>query len=186
MIYGYARVSSSDQNLDSQLVLLERFGCDEIVTEKITGIAEEKKLNQLIDSLQAGDTLVAVQMGRLGRNTIQLLELVEELEKKDIHLVILDLNIDTRSATGKFFLTVMAAFSELERTNLKEKQRRGIDVAKSQGKHLGRPRNWTKSAMEEAIRMYKNHRIISEIEDITQVSKASLYRELKRRGITRN
>ncbi|MGM2821318.1 recombinase family protein [Bacillus cereus group sp. Bce001] len=186
MIYGYARVSSSDQNLDSQLVLLERFGCDEIVTEKITGIAEEKKLNQLIDNLKAGDTLVAVRMDRLGRNTIQLLELVEELEKKDIHLVLLDLNIDTRSPTGKLFLTIMSAFSDLERKTLKEKQRVGIDVAKAQGKHLGRPRNWSKTGMEEAVKMYQNHRIISEIEDITGVSKASLYRELKRRGITRN
>lgn len=186
MIYGYARVSSSDQNLDSQLVLLERFGCDEIVTEKITGIAEEKKLNQLIDSLQAGDTLVAVRMDRLGRNTIQLLELVEELEKKDIHLVLLNLNIDTRSPAGKLFLTIMSAFSDLERKTLKEKQRVGIDAAKAKGKHLGRPRNWTKAGMEEAIRMYQNHRIIAEIEDITKVSKAALYRELKRRGITRN
>lgn len=186
MIYGYARISSSDQLFDSQLVLLEKFGCDEIVTETITGVSEEKKLNQLIDSLQPSDTLVSVRMDRLGRNTRQLLELVEELEKKDVHLVLLDLNIDTRSNTGKFFLAVMAAFSELERSNMKEKQKRGIAVAKSQGRHLGRPRNWTKSAMEEAIRMYKNHRIISEIEDITQVSKASLYRELKRRGITRN
>ncbi len=186
MIYGYMRISSADQQFDSQLVLLEKYGCDKIIKEVITGIAEEKKLNQLIDSLKAGDTLVAVRMDRLGRNTRQLLELVEELEKRDIHLVILDLNIDTRSNTGKFFLTVMAAFSELERNNMKEKQRRGIDVAKAQGKHLGRPRSWKKSGMEEAIKMYQNHRIVAEIEDITGVSRASLYRELKRRGITRN
>lgn len=186
MIYGYARISSSDQQFDSQLVLLEKFGCDEIVTETITGIAEEKKLNHLIASLKAGDTLVAVRMDRLGRNTIQLLELVEELEKKDIHLVLLDLNVDTRTNTGKLFLTIMAAFSDLERKTLKEKQRVGIDAAKAKGKHLGRPRNWTKAGLEEAIKMYQNHRIISEIEDITKVSKATLYRELKRRGITRN
>ncbi|HGP3677531.1 TPA: recombinase family protein [Bacillus pacificus] len=186
MIYGYARISSSDQQLDSQLFLLEKYGCDKIIQETITGVAEEKELNRLIDSLKEGDTLVAVRMDRLGRNTIQLLELVEELEKKDIHLVILDLNIDTRSATGKFFLTIMAAFSELERTNLKEKQRRGIAVAKSKGRHLGRPRNWSKAALEEAVKMYQNHRIIAEIEDVTQVSKSALYRELKKRGITRN
>lgn len=186
MIYGYARISSADQRFDSQLALLEKFGCDKIIEEVITGVAEEKELNNLISSLQEADTLVSARMDRLGRNTKQLLELVEELESRNINLVILDLNIDTRSPTGKFFLTVMAAFSELERTNLKEKQRRGIDVAKSQGKHLGRPRNWTKSGMEEAVKMYQNHRFISEIEDITGVSKASLYRELKRRGITRN
>ncbi|WP_084439222.1 recombinase family protein [Sphingobium sp. TCM1] len=186
MIYGYARISSSDQQIISQISQLEKFGCDKIIEETITGIAEEKELNRLIATLQQGDTLVATRMDRMGRNTRQLLELVEELEKKDIHLVILDLNIDTRSNTGKFFLTVMAAFSELERSNLKEKQKRGIDVAKAQGKHLGRPRSWKKSGMEEAIKMYQNHRIVAEIEDITGVSKASLYRELKRRGITRN
>ncbi|MDA1904152.1 recombinase family protein [Bacillus cereus group sp. BcHK20] len=186
MIYGYARISSSDQQISSQISQLKKYGCEKIVQEVITGVAEEKELNRLIASLKEADTIVATRMDRMGRNTKQLLEMVEELEKRNIHLVILDLNIDTRSPTGKFFLTVMSAFSELERTNLKEKQRRGIDVAKAQGKHLGRPRNWSKTGMEEAVKMYQNHRIISEIEDITGVSKASLYRELKRRGITRN
>lgn len=69
-------------------------------------------------------------MDRLGRNTIQLLQLVEKLREKDFHFAILNLGIDTRTPTGKFFLTVMAAFSELDREMIKEKQRAGIKLAK--------------------------------------------------------
>ncbi len=185
MIYGYARISDRSQEIGTQVAELEKYGCDEIVQEVITGISEEKELNQLIDKLVKGDTLVSCRMDRLGRSARQLIQLVDDLKEKGINLVILDLNIDTSTVTGKFFLQVMAAFSEMERENLKIKQKRGIALAKMNGKHLGRPRNWRKQAMEEAIKMYEKGRVIREIEEITQVSKATLYRELKKRGITR-
>lgn len=185
MIYGYARVSDKTQNLDSQLELLKKYGCNKIVSEKITGISEEKKLNKLISSLSPGDTLVSARMDRLGRSTKQLIDLVEQLQTREINLVLLDLSIDTKTPTGKFFLQIMASFSELERTTLKEKQRLGIETAKAKGKHLGRPRAWTKEALEESIRMYMSGRTVNDIETITKVSRASLYREIKKRGIVR-
>jgi len=126
MIYGYARVSSKDQNLDSQVVKLSNFCVDEIVQEKISGVSKQKqKLDELLIQLTSGDTLVVTRMDRLGRNTVQLLQLVEEFRDKNIHFVILNLGIDTRTPTGKFFLTVMAAFSELDRDIIKEKQKSG-------------------------------------------------------------
>ena len=77
MIYGYARVSAKDQNLATQIDELQRFGVDKIVSEKITGVAKKKnKLEELIHSLQPFDTLVVTRMDRLGRNTVQLLQLV--------------------------------------------------------------------------------------------------------------
>ncbi|WP_242303281.1 recombinase family protein [Bacillus cereus group sp. BfR-BA-01495] len=185
MIYGYARISDRSQEIGTQVAELEKYGCDEIVQEVITGIAEEKELNELINRLEKSDTLVACRMDRLGRSARQLIQLVDELQEKEINLVILDMNIDTATPTGKFFLQIMAAFSEMERANMKIKQKRGIALAKMNGKHLGRPRNWRKQALEEAITMYEKGRVIREIEDITQVSKATLYRELKKRGITR-
>ncbi len=104
---------------------------DQIVHEKISGVLEQKeKLDQLLNQLVKGDTLVVTRMDRLGRNTKQLLELTEGLEKRGIHLVILNLGIDTRTPSGKFILTVMSAFSELDRTMIKEKQQAGIAVAK--------------------------------------------------------
>jgi len=91
MIFGYARVSSFDQNLDSQIEQLRNAKVDQIVHEKISGVLEQKeKLDHLLNQLVKGDTLVVTRMDRLGRNTKQLLELTEELEKRGIHLVILN------------------------------------------------------------------------------------------------
>ncbi|MDQ0417451.1 DNA invertase Pin-like site-specific DNA recombinase [Croceifilum oryzae] len=88
----------------------------------ISGVQSQKEaLNQLLDQLVKEDTLVVTRMDRLGRNTKQLLEIIEELEKRGIHLMILNLGIDTRTPSGKFILTVMSAFSELDRTMIKEK-----------------------------------------------------------------
>lgn len=181
IIYGYARVSSTDQNLDTQIEQLKAHGVDKIVSEKITGVAENKLLDALLLKLEQGDTLIATRMDRLGRNTVQLLQLVEELSKRDIYLVILNLGIDTRTATGKFFLTVMAGFSELERTMIKEKQRAGIDLAKQRGKYRGRVRKYTDkhAGMNHAIELYKEkNKTVKEICEITGVSRAALYRAL--------
>ena len=181
IIYGYARVSSTDQNLDTQIEQLKQYGIERIITEKISGIAENKLLDDLISKLEKNDTLVATRMDRLGRSTVQLLQLVEKLSSKDIYLVILNLGIDTRTPTGKFFLTVMAGFSELERTMIKEKQQAGIILAKKAGKYKGRVKKYSSkhSGMKHAIELYKeNKKTVKEICEITKISKSSLYRKL--------
>jgi DNA invertase Pin-like site-specific DNA recombinase len=183
MIYGYARVSTQDQNLATQLQQLQEYKVDEIVKEKISGVSKSKlKLDSLINKLVAGDTLVVTRMDRLGRNTVQLLELVEHFSDKKINLAILDLNIDTRTATGKFFLTVIAGFSELERTIIKEKQYRGIQLAKQNGKYKGRPQKYIDKhdGMNHAVELFKtNNKTVAEICNITNVSRSALYRKLK-------
>jgi len=88
-------------------------GVDEIVHEKISGVAKQRLE---LDKLEFGDTIVVIRMDRLGRSSRQLVELVEDFEARNINLVILDMNIDTRTPTGKFFLTIMAGFAEMERT----------------------------------------------------------------------
>lgn len=184
-IVGYARVSARDQLLDTQLEKLKEYGCKEIVSEKITGVSKERKLFDLVEELDEGDKIIVTRIDRLGRSTLQSIELVENMNKKGIGLVILESEIDTTTLNGKLFFSIMSAFAEWERANLKEKQRYGIEVARSKGKHLGKPRQWTKSGMDEAVKMYEEERIVSEIVEITKVSRAALYRELKRRGITR-
>jgi len=129
MIFGYARVSSRDQNLDSQVEKLNTYGVDEIIYEKVSGITKQKQqLEYLLYKISKGDTLVVTLMDRLGRNTVQMLQLVEQLQERDVDFVILNLGIDTRTPTGKFSLTVMAAFSELDREMIKEKQCAGIQI----------------------------------------------------------
>lgn len=184
MIFGYARVSATDQNLTTQIDQLKRYGVEKIISEKISGVAKKKeKLEQLLEDLQPGDTLIVTRMDRLGRNTMQLLELVEQLNKRDIHLVILSPNIDTRDeAWGKFFLTVMSAFSELERTIIREKTRNGIELAKSNGKYKGRVRKFHSkhAGLNHAIELYRTGKYtVNQICEITKISRATFYRRMK-------
>jgi DNA invertase Pin-like site-specific DNA recombinase len=187
MIYGYARVSHKDQNLETQLAALQKFGCDQILHEKITGVAKEKpQLELLIEQLKAGDSLVVIRMDRLGRSSKQLIELVEYFEENDIRLVILDMNIDTRTPTGKMFLTIMAAFSEMERTILKEKQRAGIEIAKQKGVYGGKPKKYHEKhkGMQHALELYElNKYTVKEICDMTSVSRSALYRAIEERKV---
>lgn len=159
MIYGYARVSTQDQNLDSQIDELTKYGVDELVEEKIIGVSKQKPLlDELLSKVAPNDPLVVTRMDRVGRNTIQLFQLVERLRERDVHFVILNLGIDTRTPTGKFFLTVMVAFSELDREIIKDK-------------HQG---------MNHAIELRKTiNKTVKEICAITGISQAAFYRRLK-------
>lgn len=183
MIYGYARVSAQDQNLDTQIEQLLKYGIDKIVKEKISGVSQEKiELDHLLSQLIKGDTLVVTRMDRLGRNTIQLLQFIEHLHKKGVHFAVLNLGIDTRTPTGKFFLTVMSAFSELDRDMIKEKQIAGIKLAKQKGVYRGRIKKYTEqhAGMNHAIELrQQTKKTIKEICAITGVSQAALYRKLK-------
>jgi DNA invertase Pin-like site-specific DNA recombinase len=181
MIYGWARVSHRDMNLGTQVEKLENYGCDEIVMQKITGVAEHKKLDDLIERMQPGDTLVATRMDRFGRKASQLTQMVDELEKKGIVLVIMDLGVDTKTPTGKFFLQVMAAFAELDRSTLKEKQRAGIELAKKNGIKLGRPKKYGDRhiGLAHAVELYQaGGKTVNEICAITKVSRATFYRHI--------
>lgn len=183
MIYGYARVSTQDQKLETQIEELTNAGVEKIISEKITGIAKKKiMLENLIVSLKPSDTLFVTRMDRLGRNTVQLLQLVEELQEREINLVVLNLGIDTRTATGKFFLTIMAGFSELDRTMIKEKQLNGIALAKKNGVYRGRKKKYTDthSGMNHALELRKTtNKTVREICSITGISEASFYRRWK-------
>lgn len=183
MIFGYARVSSFDQNLDSQIEQLRNAKVNQIIHEKISGVLEQKeKLDQLLNQLIKGDTLVVTRMDRLGRNTKQLLELTEELEKRGIHLVILNLGIDTRTPSGKFILTVMSAFSELDRTMIKEKQQAGIAVTKRKGIYKGRKQkfNLIHDGVKHAMELHETtNKTVKEICKITNISEATFYRKWK-------
>ncbi|MCA1049379.1 recombinase family protein [Priestia aryabhattai] len=180
MIFGYARVSSFDQNLDSQIEQLREAKVDRIVQEKVSGIQNHKEeLNQLLNQLIKGDTLIVTRMDRLGRNTKQLLELIEELDEHGIHLVILNLGIDTRTPSGKFILTVMSAFSELDRTMIKEKQQAGIAIAKRKGTYKGKKQKFTLKhyGVKHAMELHETtNKSVKEICRITNISEATFYR----------
>ena len=127
-IFGYARVSTEQQNLDRQLDALRNYGCDVIYNEKITGTKRDRpELNKLLDRMTAGDTVVVESLFRLGISAKDLIELTELFEKNGVHLVSLKEQIDTSTATGKLLFTLMSAIAQFERDVIADRTREGLD-----------------------------------------------------------
>lgn len=139
MKIGYVRISTVEQNESRQLETMKLYGVEKIFSEKISAKNTQRpKLNELLDFAREGDTIYIHDFSRLARNTKDLLNIVENLNNKGIHLVSSKENIDTSTATGKLLLTVIAAISQFERENLRERQLEGIKIAKSKGLYKGR------------------------------------------------
>lgn len=139
MVFGYARVSTQDQELARQIDALGKYGVDEIFTEKMTGTKSNRpELNRLKDKVRPGDTVVIESLSRLGRSTKDLLSLIEDWNHQGVKLVSLKEAIDTTTPTGKFMLTIFGAVAELEREYILQRQREGIEIAKTKGVYKGR------------------------------------------------
>jgi len=183
MKYGYIRVSTKGQNTDSQYDELMGYGVDEIVTEVVTGIAPKKdQLDELVGKITEGDELIILRHDRLGRNTLQLLTLIETLKNKKASINILSLGLDSSSIFYEPLLAILSSFSDMERQQLKEKQRLGIKAARKRGKHLGRKARYEKTAMDEALRRFEAGEITyQQATEIYNIPKSSLYAERKKR-----
>lgn len=177
---GYARVSTLDQSLDSQIDMLKENNCERIFSEKVSGRKERRtELDKCFDYLRSGDTLVITKLDRLGRTTKQLIELAQELEERNIELHILDTNINTNTAMGKMFFTMMSAFAELEANLLSERTKKGLESARARGRKGGRPP--INEEIKELVRKlyYSREYTIDDICKMTKVSKTSLYNIIK-------
>lgn len=145
---GYIRVSTEHQETARQQEIMVNYGVERIFSEKISGANTDRpQLKAMLDYVREGDTLYVESISRLGRSTKDLLNIIDSLTAKGVTLISNKENIDTNSPTGKFMLTVFAALSQLEREQLKQRQREGIEIAKAQGKYTGRKPisiDWTK------------------------------------------
>ena len=145
---GYIRVSTEHQETARQQEIMDSNHVDRIFSEKLSGAtADRPQLKAMLDYVREGDTLYVESISRLGRSTRDLLNIIDTLTDKGVMLVSHKENIDTNSPSGKFMLTVFAALSQLEREQLKQRQREGIEIAKAQGKYTGRkpiPIDWDK------------------------------------------
>ena len=145
---GYIRVSTEHQETARQQEIMDSYQVDRIFSEKLSGAnADRPQLKTMLDYVREGDTLYVESISRLGRSTRDLLNIIDTLTDKGVTLVSHKENIDTDTPTGKFMLTVFAALSQLEREQLKQRQREGIEIAKAQGKYTGRkpiPIDWEK------------------------------------------
>ena len=178
-IFGYARVSTEQQNLDRQLDALRKYGCNVIYNEKMTGTKRDRpELAKILDRITKGDTIVIESLSRLGRSTKDLIELTELFEQKGVHLVSLKEQIDTNTSTGKLLFTLMAAIAQFERDVITDRTREGLKSARARGRIGGRPRV-NQDNIKKAVKLYRTQQYsVREIEDLTGVKKSTLYRNL--------
>ena len=136
--YGYARVSTAEQNEARQVEALEAAGIERgnIFTDKASGKNTDREgLRKLMNTVKAGDEVFIVSLDRLARSTEDLLRIVRELEKRGVELRSNDKRVDVTTPEGKFFLTMLGAVAEFERSMMLERQREGIAIAKREGKY---------------------------------------------------
>lgn len=153
-IYGYARVSTQQQDLSRQLDLLKNYNCNEILMEKMTGTKSNRpELERLKDKLRPGDIVVVESFSRLGRSTKDLIDLVNYFEENDVKLVSDKENFDTSTPQGRLMMTVFQAFSQFERDLIVERTKDGLKSARARGRNGGRPKVEHKN-ISRAINLY--------------------------------
>lgn len=188
MKYGYARISTRDQNLDLQLDALKKTGCERIFTDIASGAkADRPNLNQLLAEIRSGDVVIIWKLDRLGRSLKHLVELVDQLNKKRVGLVSLNDPIDTTTPHGKLTFNIFASLAEFERDIICERTKAGLDAARIRGRKGGRPKGLSKEAETTACAaevLYKDQTLsIQEICTRLGISKATFYSYLRHRGV---
>src|SRR3954451_611929 len=138
--YGYARVSSTDQDCALQEARLRAEGCKVIRTEKASGKSRDGRdeLARIMDFFHAGDELVVAKLGRLGRSTRDVLNLVHDLEARGAALTVLEPTFSAKDAAGPIPVTVLGVVAEMERKFIRERQQAGVEAAKAKGIYKGR------------------------------------------------
>lgn len=181
-LYGYARVSTSDQDFTLQEQALRAAGCEVVRAEKVTGTSRtgRTELQLLLDFLRRGDTLVVTRIDRLARSIKDLQDIVYTLKEQGVTLKATEQPIDTRSAAGKAFLDMLGVFAEFETNLRRERQLEGIAAAKARGVYRGRkpsidPAQVQRLRVEEKLGA-------TEIARRLGVGRASVYRALAQYG----
>lgn len=148
-IVGYARVSTRDQSLASQVAELKRAGCSRIFSEKCSSVGPRPGWQALIDQLRAGDTVAVVRLDRIGRRLGEVVQCCQEVGEAGGFIKALAQGIDTRAPGGKMILPIWAALAETEREILRERTRAGLEAAREAGRISGRPRK--RSPQKDAL-----------------------------------
>lgn len=177
MKYGYARVSTVGQSLESQIELLEAEKCDKIYSEKFTGPKKDRpEFQKLLYILEEGDTLVVTKLDRFARSTKDALETIETLFNRGVRVHILNLGIIENSPTGRLIFTVMSAFADFERDLIVERTQEGKKIAKkNEDFREGRPRKYTNEQLDLAVELLEKHPY-SQVVKMTGISKSTIAR----------
>ena len=192
MNIGYARVSTRDQNLELQLDALNKAGCETIFQEKASGATKARpELDRMLAGLRLGDTVYIYKLDRLGRSLKHLLDMVAELEFRGVGLVSLTDAINTTSAQGRLVFNLFASLAEFERELIRERTHAGLASARARGRARGRVGGRRRGLSEEAERtaivaetLYREQQLgVNEIAQRLRVSKVTLYKYLRHRGV---
>lgn len=176
---GYARVSTITQKLDSQIDALEKAGCIKIFSEKSSGVKDERVgWKKLMEYIRPGDILVVTELSRMTRSLMHLLKVVKELEEQNISILSLRENIDTTTATGRCFISMIGAISQMERELKAERAAAGRAAAKARGRTGGRPKI-DPEKIEQASILYNNSdKSAAEVCKMVGIGKRTLFKYL--------
>lgn len=179
-VCGYARVSMADQNLDTQLDLLEKAGCDHIFQDKITGMSTSRPaLDEMQAGLRKGDTVVVARFFRLGRSRDHLISLISKFNRQGIHFKALDLGVDSTTPAGRMVLGIFSALAEYDRENILEKTRSGQILAAAKGTHIGRPKGINEEQFGKVKKAMEKGLSVNETVNLTGISISSVKRYRK-------
>lgn len=187
MKIGYIRVSTREQNIARQEVLMEQLGVDKVYIDKISGKNTNRpQLHKMLEELQPGDTVIVEAISRFARNTKDLLYLVDVLTGKDVEFISKKENMDTTTPQGRFMLTIFGACAELERESILGRQREGIEIRKAAGGYTGENHKGKKRVeidqelFKSLMPLYFSRKITAqECADQLGVSKYIFYRRVK-------
>ena len=177
-VVGYARVSTIGQSLEVQQSKLSH--CDKIFEEKRSGTTTHNRpaLQQCLNYLREGDTLVITKLDRLARSTLHLTQIADQLDKEGIELVVIDQNIDTTTPTGKLLFTMLGAIAEFENSLRKDRVADGVAKAKERGVKFGPKAKLTPDQVQEMCQKRAEGVLIKHLMSDYRISKASVYRLL--------
>lgn len=178
----YARTSTTHQNLDRQLEVSKELGVDRVYQEQLSGKDNNRpQLKSMLDFVREGDTVYVLDYSRLARSTTDLINIVGQLQEKKVNFVSIKENVDTSTPQGKLIFTIFAGLSEFERTNLLDRQRMGIEVARMNGKYKGRKPIEKPENYEKVVSIWKKGGITA-LEAMTRLNLKpnTFYRMIKR------
>lgn len=187
MLLGYARVSTKDQNLDLQLDALLSHGCERFFTDTVSGAKTARPgLDEILKEARAKDVIVIWKLDRLGRSLKHLVELVAKLNQRNIGLRSLNDPIDTTTAQGRLVFNIFASLAEFEREIIRERTNAGLTAARARGRVGGRKPGLDEDAQRKAriaASYYEEGMPVNQIAKDLDISKATLYKYLRFRGV---
>ena len=176
-LIGYARVSSVGQSLDVQQDKLSH--CDKLFEEKQSATSGKRpRLAACLEYVRGGDTLIVTRLDRLARSTLHLCQIADDLQRKGVHLQVIDQNIDTSDATGRLLFNMLGAIAQFETEIRAERQMDGIHKARDRGVQFGSKPKLTAEQIAELRQRRQNGELIRQLMADYGISKATIYRYL--------